>query len=247
VSIKAPLHDSAGTVTGLVGVSVEITEHKRLEQRLRVMVDELNHRVKNTLATVQAIAAQTLRSMSLEFYNAFQDRLMALATAHDVLTRERWAGAELHDVVAGQLGPYVGTIGERLHVAGPRIRLNSKAALALAMGLHELAVNALKYGALSNEAGRVSIDWEIVEGAAPLLRLRWTERHGPTVAIPLHKGFGTRMIERILAQDLGGMIQLRFNDPSGVTCIIEGPLSQLLAPATTPSFPRVGAPLGTQA
>lgn len=244
MSIKAPLHDSAGTVIGLVGVSVEITEQKRLEHRLRVMVDELNHRVKNTLATIQAIAAQTLRSMSLEFYNAFQDRLLALAAAHDVLTRERWAGAELRDVVAGQLGPYTGTVGERLHVSGPKIRLNSKAALALAMGLHELAVNALKYGALSNEAGRVSIDWEIVEGAAPMLRLKWTERHGPRVDIPSHKGFGTRLIERILVQDLGGMIRLRFDDPAGVTCVIEAPLSQLMVPATAPSFPRIGAPLG---
>jgi PAS domain S-box-containing protein len=247
MSVKAPLRDSAGTVTGLVGVSVEITEHKRLEHRLRIMVDELNHRVKNTLATVQAIAAQTLRSMSLQFYNAFQDRLLALAAAHDVLTRERWAGAELHDVVAGQLGPYAGTIGERLHVTGPKIRLNSNAALALAMGLHELAVNALKYGALSNEAGQVSIDWEIVAGDAPSLRLTWTERHGPTVDMPQHKGFGSRLIERILAQNLGGMIQLRFDDPAGVTCVIEAPLSQVIASANAPAFPRVGAPLGVRA
>ena len=243
ISIKAPLRDGDGAVTGLVGVSVDITEHKRLEDRLRVMVDELNHRVKNTLATVQAIAAQTLRSMSVELYNAFQDRLVALATAHDVLTRERWAGAELHDVVSGQLEPYAGAVGGRVQVSGPKVRLSSKAALTLAMGLHELAVNALKYGALSNDSGCIFIDWEVTNEAKSL-RIRWIERQGPSVQPPSDKGFGTRLIERILAKDLGGVIHLRFDDPNGLTCVIEAPLAQMApAPATLP-FPKIGTLLG---
>jgi PAS domain S-box-containing protein len=244
-SIKAPLRDSQGAVTGLVGVSVEITELKRLEHRLRVMVDELNHRVKNTLATVQAIAAQTLRSVSLELYNAFQDRLLALATAHDVLTRERWAGAELHDVVAGQLEPYAGTPGGRFEMSGPKIRLNSKAAITLAMGLHELAVNALKYGALSNDIGRIQIQWNITDTEEPSLHFSWKERQGPAVEPPIRKGFGTRLIECILAPDLGGVIRLHFDEPQGVSCVIEAPLRQVTAPATLLSFPHIGAALGS--
>lgn len=242
-SIKAPLRDSQGVVVGLVGVSVEITEHKRLEQRLRVMVDELNHRVKNTLATVQAIAAQTLRSMSLELYNSFQDRLLALAAAHDVLTRERWSGAELHDVVAGQLGPYADTATGRLVIAGPHIRLNSKSALSLAMAFHELAVNALKYGALSNTAGRILIQWELIRAASPSLRIEWREQLGPPVSRPARSGFGSRLLERLLARDLGGVVNLHFDDSSGVFCVIEAPLTQLTARAASDPFPTIGASL----
>jgi len=243
-SIKAPLRDARGDSIGLVGVSMEITERKQLEQRLRLMVDELNHRVKNTLATVQAIAAQTLGHSNLGLYDAFQGRLRALAAAHDVLTREKWAGADLHDVAAAQLLPAGGPIGGRIELTGPPLRLSAKASLVLAMGLHELAINALKYGALSNETGTVAVRWEVTRDAVPVMRLTWLERQGPTVAPPIRTGFGMRLIERLLGRDLGGTSRLDCADSEGCTFTFETSLVNVVAPTGVPPFPDVGAVAG---
>lgn len=162
-STKAPLYNDDGSVIGLVGVSVEITERKRIENRLQLMVNELNHRVKNTLATVQAIASQTLRGSDPIIRQNLERRLLALAAAHDVLTHEKWEGASIDDVVSGALAPFGDNSDNRFTVSGPPLRLQPRAALALAMGLHELTTNALKYGALSGHDGHVTIDWRIVE------------------------------------------------------------------------------------
>ncbi len=239
-SIKAPLRDDSGGVIGLVGVSVEITERKRLEHRLRLMVDELNHRVKNTLATVQAVAAQTLRGANQLLYTAFQDRLLSLATAHDVLMRENWTGAEVYDVVLGQLSPYGAPGSGRFELSGPKLRLSSKAALALAMQIHELATNALKHGALSNEQGRVELRWSITQDAVPMLRLTWTERGGPEVAPPRQRGLGSLLIERILARDLSATVRLDFDSPAGIICTMESPVTRVAAPAAALQFPQIG-------
>ena len=240
-STKAPLRDGKGSVIGLVGVSVEITDRKRMELRLRVMLNELNHRVKNTLTTVQAIAAQTLCGADNEAYLAYERRLIALASAHDVLTCESWEGADFYDVVVGQLGPYAGPVGDRFKLSGPKVRLNSRAALALAMGLHELATNALKYGAFSNSVGQVSIRWSVTSDDVSMLRMTWRERYGPVVSPPSRRGFGTHLIERILASDLGGVVHLRFDDPEGVICHIEAPLAAVVASARSLTLPQVNA------
>jgi two-component sensor histidine kinase len=209
------------------------------------MVDELNHRVKNTLATVQAIAMRTLKAAVPDLYQAFQSRLQALAAAHDVLTREKWSGADLYEVAAGQLVPVAGKIGARFQLSGPSLRLSANASLTLAMGLHELAINALKYGALSNDAGQVLIRWEILQQAqSPLLRLTWTELQGPEVSPRTRTGFGSQLIERILARDLSGVVQLDFTDPAGIRCTIEAPLAHVIAPAQMLPFPRLGPSLG---
>ena len=143
-------------------------------------------------------------------------------------------------MVAGALAPFGGTEGGRFQVSGPPLRLVPRAALALAMGLHELSTNALKYGALSSGLGRVDIRWDIIQGTAPQLRLTWTERDGPPVTPPVRRGFGVRLLERSLAQDLGGVVSVGFGDPGGVTCLVEAPLAEVAASADVVPLPLVG-------
>jgi PAS domain S-box-containing protein len=236
---KAPMRDSTGQVIGLVGVSVDISDRKRDEDRLRLMINELNHRVKNTLATVQAIAWQTLRGASIAVRSTLENRLLAVASAHDVLTRKKWEGGALDDVVSGALVPFGGR-GGRFQVSGPPLLLCPRAALALAMGLHELATNAIKHGALSVASGRVEINWDILSGDVLSLRLSWTERGGPPVSPPTRRGFGIRLLERTLAQDLGGSAQISFDALEGITCLIEAPLAEVVPVTEGLSLPRVG-------
>jgi PAS domain S-box-containing protein len=170
LSTKAPLRDAAGAVVGVVGVSRDITARKRAEQHRELLVGELNHRVKNTLAIVQSIAAQTLGGGGRDGEarrEAFEDRLVALAHAHDLLTREHWGGVQLRDLAGHALAPFglSDGAGARVRVAGPPARVGPKQAIALAMAMHELATNAAKYGALSNASGRVDLTWEPEGGA----------------------------------------------------------------------------------
>jgi PAS domain S-box-containing protein len=209
-----------------IGVAMDITARKRSELHLRLLVNELNHRVKNTLATVQSIAAQTFRGdvTSASAREAFEARLMALSRVHDVLTRENWEGASLREIVDGAVSPYVGADGTAFFlVEGPLVWLPPRMALALAMALQELATNASKYGALSSETGRVTIRWRLAKAGARRLQLVWEEFGGPAVAVPGRRGFGTRLIERSLAQDLDGEVRIEFR-PGGVVCTIDAPL-----------------------
>ena len=202
----------------------------RLRQKL--LLDELNHRVKNTLATVQSIATQTLRTAAstTEAREVLEGRLIALSKTHDVLTREHWAKADLREIVTAAVAPYSGTVtGARFEIRGPEASVQPKAAVALAMAFHELSTNAVKYGALSNETGRVAISWTIENGVGTL---RWVESGGPVVKPPTSRGFGSRLIERGLAHDLAGEARLDFV-PTGVVCIIMAPAGELLANVET--------------
>jgi two-component sensor histidine kinase len=225
LSTKTPLRDGDGRVVGLVGVSVEITERKQAETRQRLMVHELNHRVKNTLAMVHAMASQTLRTVDPVLRLAFQGRLEAMAAAHDILTEDLWSGADLASVIARALAPFGGSTSSRFRVSGPPLRLLPRAAIALVMGLHELATNATKYGALSNDCGVVELRWQQMNGTFLLV---WTEVGGPLVSPPSQRGFGTRLIERSLARDLGGTARLTFAQ-GGVVCAFEVPLGEVVA------------------
>jgi two-component sensor histidine kinase len=202
-------------------------EQARAEQHQLLLINELNHRVKNTLASVQGIAFQTLRGdVSLTEARArFEARLMALSGAHNLLTEENWGGASLERVVADSIAHLAGEAG-RFDVAGEPLRLAPRAALALAMALHELGTNAAKYGALSTEGGRVSIGWT---QDGDRLHLIWRESGGPPVERPSRRGFGSRLIERGLAADLGGSAALRF-DAAGLRCDIEASLAAIRAP-----------------
>jgi two-component sensor histidine kinase len=202
-------------------------EQARAEQHQLLLINELNHRVKNTLASVQGIAFQTLRGeVSLvEARARFEARLMALSGAHNLLTEENWGGASLDRVVSDSIEHLTGEAG-RFDVEGEPLRLVPRAALALAMALHELGTNAVKYGALSAEGGRVSIDWT---QTGDRLHLIWRECGGPPVEPPSRRGFGSRLIERGLAADLGGTAALRF-DPAGLRCDIQASLAAIQAP-----------------
>ncbi len=221
-----PIRDKAGELVRWFGTNTDITDQKRAEEHQRLLINELNHRVKNTLTTVQSIASQTLRNASSlgEARQAFEERLFALSRAHDVLTRENWDGADLYEIVAQAVEPYSNRGEDRLHLGGPHVRLPPRMALALAMALQELATNAVKYGALSNTIGEIRISWT-VDGTSDLarLRLQWREAAGPPVQAPTRRGFGTRLIERSLAQDLDGSVHIDF-PPTGIICTVDAPL-----------------------
>jgi PAS domain S-box-containing protein len=201
-----------------------VLERRRTEEHLRLLVNELNHRVKNTLAVVQSIAAQTLRGEGVAgARGAFDDRLSALAAAHDLLTSQNWQSASLREVIE-KAGLGCGASPDRLTVAGPEVRVQPKTAISVAMAVHELCTNAVKYGAFANDGGRVNVEWAVdVSSGESRLRLVWQEEGGPPVAPPTRRGFGTRMIERALAAELGGSARIDFRG-EGIICTVEAPL-----------------------
>ncbi|MBC2776550.1 PAS domain-containing sensor histidine kinase [Parasphingopyxis marina] len=214
--------DSEGHLIGLHAIARDITERRAFEERQKLLINELNHRVKNTLALVQGLALQTFREgrEPADARAAFEERLVALAAAHDLLTREKWEGATLATLIDDSMRAVNRGNERRVTASGGHVQLPPKAAVSLAMAVHELATNAAKYGALSNPDGTVTIGWH-VEGDR--LRIDWRESGGPKVEKPTRKGFGTRMIERALAADLGGEIRLDFA-PEGLCCSIDVPL-----------------------
>jgi len=204
----------------------EIADRTRAEEHQRLLINELNHRVKNTLATVQSIAAQTRRTADdpQVSYEAFLERLMALSRAHNVLTRQRWEGAELREIVEDAIQPFDAG-GARFRIGGPSTWLEPQAALALAMALHELATNAAKYGALSVAEGHVALNWTVGEDGGDGLRLdlSWQEMDGPPVTTPARKGFGSRLLERGLAAELNGEVNVDYR-PEGLVCTMRARL-----------------------
>ncbi|MBB4657602.1 PAS domain-containing sensor histidine kinase [Parvularcula dongshanensis] len=223
-----PLLDG-GEVVRWFGTCTDINRIKTTETHRRLLTDELNHRVKNTLAVVQSVAYQTFSDTDAEALAAFDGRLAALATAHDLLTREAWEKAELSDVVRTGLRA-CGVSEDRYTVSGPAIVLPAKLAVTMAMAVHELATNALKYGALSVDEGVIDVRWrEGVGPAGPRLSFLWTERGGPQVVPPDQRGFGSRLIETALANELRGSAHLDFR-PSGLVCTIDAPAPQVRRP-----------------
>ena len=217
-------YDESGQPVGLHVVGRDVTERRRWETHQRLLVGELNHRVKNTLSIVQSLTHQTFRGDKprREAVAAFEGRLQALAAAHRLLTHENWEAAAIGDIVREALKPFCD--GARCASGGPRIRLIPQTAVSLTLAIHELATNASKYGALSRAGGRVTIDWR--DSDEDWLRLRWTESGGPPVSEPTSAGFGSRMLKRALAADLGG--EVRLNYPSGgLICEIDAPLPDL--------------------
>ena len=213
----------------VAGLARDVTEAKRAEQQRELLIGELNHRVKNTLALVQALAAHTRHAAisPTDFEQAFTSRLHALGHAHDLLTQTHWKGTTLHQVIETALAPFsvYGSSQARVEVEGPQVWLNSNTAVTLTLAFHELATNAAKYGALSANQGRVKIFWEAQPTGAPKeILLQWRESGGPVVEAPSRKGFGTMLIEKVLAYEAEGEAKLDFL-PTGVAFVFRLPLS----------------------
>ncbi|GJD54627.1 PAS domain-containing protein [Methylobacterium dankookense] len=224
------LRDPHGKAVRMIGAMLDITARKRAEEHQRLLTGELQHRVKNTLAMVQAIASQTLRGATdiNEVREAFSARLISLGRTHDILTQASWTEAPIADVVEGALSVHRQAEASRIRISGPNVLLAARAALSLALALHELATNAAKYGALSNESGVVELRWYVVhEGDAPRFCLTWSEQGGPPILTqPTRRGFGSRLIERSFASEVGGEVKLTFA-PTGLTCRLEAPLASM--------------------
>jgi len=225
--IYQPIRDDAGAVVGIFVQGHDITENVLAAQRQKLMIDELNHRVKNTLATVQSIAIQTARSNTdpASFAETFQSRIMALSHTHNLLTQSHWEGADLRAILEHETEAYGPT---RISLNGPPVSLEPAVVLSLGMIFHELATNAAKYGALHTPDGRILIDWGLADQRDRKLKLSWREIGGPKVTVPDRRGFGSRLIERNIRHDLAGEIDLVYA-PDGLIAELTVPLDRTAA------------------
>ncbi|WP_460076474.1 PAS domain-containing sensor histidine kinase [Pseudomonas sp. H2_C01] len=215
-----PLHDADGNLVGAINMLVDISERKQAENRQKTLIDELNHRVKNTLATVQSLAAQTARNAedAKDGYRRFEARLLALSRAHDLLTKRHWGQTPLDTLAHEVLMPVFGHEPGRIVIEGPSMDVGTRVALNLTMTLNELAINALKYGSMSVETGTLAVTWHLqAQADGTLLTLDWREQGGPPVSPPEREGLGSRLMRRCIERDLAGKFDLTYA-PEGVCC-----------------------------
>jgi PAS domain S-box-containing protein len=221
----APLKDSTGRVIGACKIARDITERRRAEEHLRTLSREVDHRARNLLTIVQATVHMSNAPTSGELKASIEGRIQALAKAHTLLSKSRWAGADLTSLVQEELSPYDSELVSRTSITGPALRLGPQHAQSIAMVLHELATNAVKYGALSVPAGRVWVDWSHPDDGRFLLR--WIEFGGPSVKPPQHQGFGARVIELLVRNEMKG--ETRFNwRAEGLACEIVLPAGAIV-------------------
>jgi two-component sensor histidine kinase len=195
-----------------VCVAQDVTDQKAHEEQVQLLICEINHRAKNMLSLVQAIARQTMAREAEDFIERFTDRIQALAANQDLLVRNEWQGVDVDDLVRAQLAHFAGLVGSRITVHGSPVRLNAAAAQAIGLALHELATNAGKYGALSVGAGRVDVGWRL---DGDIFAMSWTESKGPPVSQPKRRGFGSTVVDPMVRQTVNGEVRLDFI-PSGV-------------------------------
>lgn len=225
----ATLRGKDGKPQGAVCAAADVTERQGYEEQLRVLLDQFGHRMKTMLATVRSLAKESLHDTKdvTQAREDLEGRLLALLRAHETLTQERWEGASLKEVIERATSPHREARQKRFLLDGPDLNLPPKFALALSLGLHELCTNALKYGALSGPDGRIEVTWNTSpDDTGQRLVLHWRELDGPTVRAPERRGFGTRLLEEGLAQELGGEVSLSF-EPAGVSCRIAALLGPL--------------------
>jgi PAS domain S-box-containing protein len=221
------VHVSYNSDTFALETNRDITERKRAEEQLRLLMREMNHRAKNMLSVVDAIAHQTATRNPDDFIERFSERIQALSANQEILVRNDWRGVEIGNLARAQLAHFADLIGSRIGVSGPKLRVNSTAAQAIGLALHELSTNAGKYGPLSTEAGHVDIRWGI-EGET--FTISWTECDGPPVSPPQRRGFGTVVMKEMAERSVGGRVELDYA-PSGVIWSLTCPAVNVLEPA----------------
>ncbi|MBZ9905447.1 PAS domain-containing protein [Mesorhizobium sp. BR115XR7A] len=240
LSSARPIRNPSGGIIGAVQISLDITERKRGEEQLKLLTNELNHRVKNILAVVQSIASQTLRNATslAEAGRTLSSRLVSLAKANDLLIQQNWSGADVRDLIATSVSSHAPI--DRFGISGKSVWLSPNVALSAALAFHELTTNALKYGALSNETGTVSIHWKLVgQKQHRWLNLEWRERGGPPVEPIERKGFGTQLLERVFASGTSGRVTLKFHK-SGLICTMRMNAASEVNPAVDNGDSRRG-------
>jgi two-component sensor histidine kinase len=231
-----PYCDEQERIRGAVLTFIDITARKRDEERLAGMVSELNHRVKNNLASVLSIVRQTKKRTRSkeEFGDAVSGQLYAMSTAHTILSRGEWQRADLGELARSVLAPFADAQSTRLELTGPAIELTPKAVVSLGLVLHELATNSSKYGAWSSGEGRVSLRWEYVQRDGGMLRVEWREAGGPPAHPPERHGFGMEFVRRTAEHELSGGCRTDFK-PEGLVCTFELPQGALLGSARSPA------------
>jgi PAS domain S-box-containing protein len=226
--IYEPEKDGDGNVIGVVVVVFDITDRKRSEEHIRLLLSEVNHRSKNMLSVVSAIARQTTAPSQGEFVQRFSDRVQALAASHDLLAKSQWQSIAVSELVRAQLAHFEGLIGKRIVLDGPPQDLSVAGAQCIGMVVHELATNAAKHGALSNQVGRVAISWQVENGAADdRFTISWIEHGGPPVVAPAHRGFGSTVIKSMAELSLEGEVEVDFA-PSGLIWRLACPVRRIL-------------------
>jgi PAS domain S-box-containing protein len=218
----SPIHDEHGRIVGASKIARDITARRAVERFQQLIVGEMKHRVKNILATVHAIARQTFRNTPSAESAAFSERLFAMSRAQDIITRGSSDGAELAELIAEVIRPYH---TQRFDISGPSVILSARAALTFALGLHELATNAAKYGALAAPEGAVSITWTLAEQDENRFEMVWKESGGAPVTPSGQKGFGSTLIQEVMAAQIGGEVTMDFR-PSGLVCTVTAPLDE---------------------
>lgn len=225
----SPIFDSAGTIVGASKIAHDISDRKLAEAREQLLMGEVNHRAKNMLTLVQVIARQTAANDAQTFAQRFEERILALSASHDVLVNSYWQNVPLEELVRSQLGHFQDIFGARIKLSGPSLKITAPAAQAIGMALHELATNAAKYGALSNDEGVVEIGWKLEgqEVSEQRLFLDWIERGGPEVKKPARSGFGSTVIDQILSASIDGQVRLDWL-PTGLVCHVSCPADKIL-------------------
>jgi PAS domain S-box-containing protein len=228
LSRAMPIRNDNGDIIRWFGTNTDITEIREAEERQKLLLDELNHRVKNTLTAVQSLARQSARGAKDvdSFMESFESRLLTLSRAHTLLANDVWQGAGLAELISNCLAPSVKDVS-RVSISGPPVRLGPTAAVTFGMVVHELVTNAVKFGALSAPGGEIDIHWELDlgGGSEPALGFTWRERGGPKITTVGDRGFGSRLIEDGLTRELSGEVELKF-DEDGAVCSMRLPLSR---------------------
>ncbi|MBR0955732.1 HWE histidine kinase domain-containing protein [Bradyrhizobium japonicum] len=235
VGTAAATVDESGRVVRVSGVTVDITERKRAEERQNLLAREVDHRAKNALALAQSIVRLTRADEVKAYVNAVEGRINALARVHTILSLSSWQGAELSRLIDEELAPY--SLGDQIRLAGPEVQLLPATAQTLALALHELFTNSAKYGALSTRSGRLAIDWQVEN---ELLTLSWAESGGPLVMTPKSRGFGTRSLLASIESQLGGQAQFDWR-AEGLLCRLEVPLTRKTATTALGKFDTAGS------